>query len=88
LQIADISTWDIFASASTCSHIDACDQRRRTSEGGHASREIAGMISLETLVWLAPLLAAVVVVLTGLVDIWLTDRAERRRGRQSAHEQA
>jgi hypothetical protein len=41
------------------------------------------MISLETLVWLAPLLAAVVVVLTGLVDIWLTDR-----GRQSAHEQA
>jgi hypothetical protein len=46
------------------------------------------MISLETLVWLAPLLAAVVVVLTGLVDIWLTDRAERRRGRQSAHEQA
>jgi hypothetical protein len=46
------------------------------------------MISLETLVWLAPLLAAVVVVLTGLVDIWLTDRAERRRRRQSAHEQA
>jgi hypothetical protein len=83
LQIEDTSTWDIFAFASTCSHIDACDQRRRTSEGGHASREIAGMISLETLVWLAPLLAAVVVVLTGLVDIWLTDR-----GRQSAHEQA
>jgi hypothetical protein len=46
------------------------------------------MISLETLVWLAPLLAAVVVVLTGLVDIWLTDRAERRRGLQSAYDQA
>jgi hypothetical protein len=46
------------------------------------------MITLETLVWVAPLLAVAVVVLTGLVEIWLSDRAERRKARQSAPTQS
>jgi len=39
------------------------------------------MMALETLVWLAPLLAAVVVVCTVIFDVWFTNRAERRKAR-------
>jgi hypothetical protein len=40
------------------------------------------MISLEVLVFLGPVLAAAVAILTALIEIWLDDRAERRRVRQ------
>ena len=46
------------------------------------------MITLETLVWLAPVLAAVVVVTTALVEVWLTDYLERRKARRSAPTQS
>jgi hypothetical protein len=37
------------------------------------------MITLETLVWLAPVMAVVVVLATGLFEVWLIDYLDRRR---------
>jgi hypothetical protein len=42
------------------------------------------MITLETLVWLAPILAVVVVLATGLFEVWLADYLERCKARRSA----
>jgi hypothetical protein len=42
------------------------------------------MISLDVLVFLGPVLAVTVVLLTALVEIRLTDRAERRKASRSA----
>jgi len=42
------------------------------------------MITLETLVWLAPILAAVVVLATGFFEVWLIDYLDRRRTDRSA----
>jgi hypothetical protein len=37
------------------------------------------MITLETLVWFAPVMAAVVVLATGFFEVWLIEYLDRRR---------
>jgi hypothetical protein len=39
----------------------------------------ARMITLETLVWIAPVMAAVAVLTTGFFEVWLIDYLDRRR---------